>query len=134
MTHHPKLNVPAGRLVGGIICESLRPGSRIDVPGLVITKLARYDITQPGPDQPSRWTLLEFEGPETVAGELAGQLAGALLREGGWYANFSTSGEVCVIYAARTFRYDRASGAGREGAESYGRSAGVPEPQLDWGE
>ena len=134
MTTHPKLDVPSGRLVGAIVCESLRPGAVIEVSGLVTTKLSRYDIDDPAAGQPSRWTLLEFDGPADAAGVLADQLAAALLVEGGWYANFSTTSEVFIVYARMVFRYDRATASGRAGAEEYGRSMGVPEPQLDWAE
>src|SRR5439155_26292051 len=96
VTTHPKLDVKHGRLSGAIVCESLRPGSVLEVHGLAMTKLSRYDITDPAPGQPSRWTLLEFESPDGVASDLAQDLSGALLVEGGWYANFSTSGEVFV--------------------------------------
>ena len=99
-----------------------------------MTKLSRYDITDPAPGQPSRWTLLEFEGPDGVASDLAQDLSGALLVEGGWYANFSTSGEVFVVFASKIFNYDRTTASRREEAEEYGRRMGVPEPQLDWSE
>jgi hypothetical protein len=57
-----------------------------------------------------------------------------VLEEGGWYANFSTSDEVFVIYGGRVFRYARGDAEGRANAQQYGRTCGVPEPQLDWSE
>jgi len=134
MTTHPKLDVPLGRVVGAIVCESLRPGTRLESPGLTMLTMSRYDLSEPGRDQPSRWTLIEFDGPEEIAERLARELSEILLVEGGWYANFSTSTEAFVVYASKIFRYDRETTSGREAALEYGRSVGVPEPQLDWPE
>jgi hypothetical protein len=44
------------------------------------------------------------------------------------------NGETFVVYAGRVFRYASGDKAARAGAEEYGRSVGVPEPQLDWDE
>jgi len=136
MPNHPRLDVADGKLVGAIVSESLRPGSSIDGLGLRLLRLARYDITEPAPGQPSRWTLIEFDGDAAVADDLARHLSQSLLDEGGWYANFSTSDEVFVVYAERIFRYSRddPSNADRRAAEDHGRAQGVPEPQLDWSE
>jgi hypothetical protein len=70
---------------------------------------------------------------DAEAGKLAGVLA-EILDEPGWYANFSSPGETFVIYPGRVFRYPRGDGAGRAEARAYGRTQGVPEPQLDWSE
>src|SRR5262249_53413589 len=62
MTAHPRLHVPPGRLVGGIICESFRPGSRgLRGINLSLRSLTRYDVGGRDPAQPPIWTLLEFE-------------------------------------------------------------------------
>jgi hypothetical protein len=39
-----------------------------------------------------------------------------------------------VVFPGRFFRYPRGDKAGRAQAQSYGRSFGVPEAQLDWPE
>ena len=136
MPNHSRLDVPDGKLFGAIVCESLRPGCSIEGIDLRVVRLARYDITEPAPGQPSRWTLLEFDADASIASQLAETLSRELLEEGGWYANFSTPDEVFVIYAGKLFHYarDDASADGRREAEAYGRAHGVPEPQLDWSE
>jgi hypothetical protein len=57
-----------------------------------------------------------------------------LEEKGGWYSHFNLNGETFVVYAGRVFRYPSGDKAGRTEAEDYGRSVGVPEPQLDWDE
>jgi hypothetical protein len=96
--------------------------------------MSRYFVPDHAPTQPGEWTLIDFDAPAACRDELIEQLSAALLGEGGWYANFSTSDEVFVIYAGRTFRYPRGDAEGRAHAQQYGRTHGVPEPQLDWAE
>jgi hypothetical protein len=50
------------------------------------------------------------------------------------YSHFNVNRETFVVYAGRVFRYPSGDKAGRAEAEDYGRSVGVPEPQLDWDE
>lgn len=116
---------------GAIICESLLPGSALDEPGLHVTRLSRYDVTPVADYQPTTWTLLEFEAPETADEPLAEALAGALAAPG-WYANWNSDTHATVIFPGRVFRYARGDAAGREAAQAHGRRARVPEPQLDW--
>jgi len=74
--------------------------------------------------------LIEFEAPASSSDALASELAGSLLSPG-WYANWSSDTEATVVFPGKIFRYPRGDKAGREEAEAYGRSVGVPESQLD---
>lgn len=78
--------------------------------------------------------MVEFQFPEEGAGRLADALVGVLDEHGGWYSDFTVNGETFVIYAGRIFRYPSGDKTGRAEAQEYGRSVGVPEPQLDWAE
>jgi hypothetical protein len=117
---------------GALISESLRPGSTLSGVPMTVREIRRYALAEPGPDQPSTWTLLDFETPDDQAGPLATALAACLLPEGGWYCNFHTGTEAFVVFADKIFRYPRGDSAGRAEAAGYARSVGVPEPQLDW--
>lgn len=75
-----------------------------------------------------------FEAEDEVAQELSESLAKSLLAEGGWYADFTVQDEHVVVFADRIFRYAQGDKAGRAAAEAYGRSVGVPDHQLDWGD
>jgi hypothetical protein len=77
---------------------------------------------------------VEFEAEDRVADELADALAGSLLAEGGWYANFTVGDEHVVVFADRIFRHRRGDGERRAQAEAYARQAGVPDHQMDWGD
>lgn len=117
---------------GVLIAESLRIGSELaDIP-LRLAKLSRIEAGTAAGGQPRHWTLLEFEAAETAAEPLAEALAACLAPTGGWYVNYSTSGEAFVVFAGQVFRYPRGDAAGRGEAEEYARSVGVPEAQLDW--
>ena len=118
---------------GRIVAESLRPGAALVVPGLELTRVSRVSVSAPGAGQPGVWTLLDVAAPAERSEELAAALSAALLADGGWYADFRAGGEHVVVYAGRIFRYAVGDAAGRDEAVAYGRSAGVPEAQLDWG-
>ena len=60
------------------------------------------------------------------------RLAGALLTEDGWYADFTVGADHVIVFANRIFRYRRGDCDARREAEAYGRSVGVPDKQLDW--
>jgi hypothetical protein len=117
---------------GALIAESIRPGSRLAGVPMTVREIRRYTLTEPGPDQPSTWTLLEFEAADAQAGPLATALAGCLLRDGGWYCDFHSDTDKYVVYADRVFHYRRDDEAGHAAAADYGRAVGVPERQLDW--
>ena len=116
---------------GAILAESLIPGAEFDGHGMRIIRCARYEVTGAAEYQPSIWTLIEFEAPASSGAALAGELAECLLSPG-WYANWNSDSEATVVFPGKIFRYPRGDQAGREEAQEHGRSAGVPEPQLDW--
>ncbi|MFJ4628379.1 hypothetical protein [Streptomyces sp. NPDC088847] len=119
-------------LQGVLIAESLRVGAQLTGIPLQITTLTRVEMTNRGDGQPRYWTLLEFSAEESAAQQLANQLASCLASSGGWYTDFHTADETFVIFANKVFRYPRGQAEGRSEAQQYGRSVGVPEPQLDW--
>jgi hypothetical protein len=119
-------------LEGVLIAESLRIGTELAGVPLHITKIVRLEVDNTAPDQPQRWTLLEFAAEEADAERLAEQLAACLEPTGGWYVNYNTTTEAFVVFAGKVFRYPRKQPEGRRQAQDYARSIGIPEPQLDW--
>jgi hypothetical protein len=118
---------------GTLLAESLKVGAELNVPGLRLTRVARRDLSASvSAAQPPVWTFLEFEADDDAAGPLAESLAGALLAEGGWYADFSARDDHVVVFSGQVFRYQRGDLDGRKQAMDYGRAMGVPEHQLDW--
>jgi hypothetical protein len=116
---------------GGILAESLAPGTGFDGHDMRIIRCGRFGVTGVADYQPPIWTLIEFEAPASRSGALASELAGCLLSPG-WYANWNSDTEATVVFPGKIFRYSRGDQAGRAEAEAYGRSVGVPESQLDW--
>jgi hypothetical protein len=116
---------------GGILAESLNPGTGFDGHGMRIIRCARFEVTGAAGYQPPIWTLIEFEAPASSGDALASELAGSLLSPG-WYANWNSDTEATVVFPGKVFRYPRGDQPGREEAKAHGRSVGVPEPQLDW--
>ena len=94
---------------GGILAESLNPGTGFDGHGMRITRCARFEVTGAAGYQPPDGLLSP-----------------------GWYANWNGDIEATVVFPGKVFRYPRGDQAGREEAKAHGRSVGVPEPQLDW--
>lgn len=122
-------------LTGALLAESLRVGAVFEVPGVVLTRVVRRDVSGSATSaQPSVWTFLELEAPDEVADQLADALAGSLLAEGGWYASFTVGDEHVVVFAGRIFRHERGDRSRRAEAEAYARQVGVPPHQMDWGE
>lgn len=117
---------------GTLIAESLRPGAELGGVPLTARKISRAAAGDVSAGQPELWTLIEFEAADADADRLAALLAEALDRVGGWYTDFRSPEETWVVYSGRVFRYARGDGPGRAEAVAYGRSAGVPENQLDW--
>ncbi|WP_399894936.1 hypothetical protein ACGH7X_38315 [Streptomyces sp. BBFR51] len=117
--------------------------------GLRLVRLGRHDVaasTRPAEErsggdqhgavsgQPTTWTFIDFEAPDSVAGELAHGLAGALEPDLGWWADFTVNDtDHVIVFAGRFFRYRVGDHAGRAEAVAWGRAAGTPEYQLDWG-
>jgi hypothetical protein len=116
---------------GAILAESLKPGTAFDGHGMRIIRCARYEVSGGADYQPLIWTLIEFEAPANSSDALASELADSLLSPG-WYANWNSDTEATVVFPGKIFRYPRGDRAGRERAQAHGRTAGVPEPQLDW--
>jgi hypothetical protein len=120
-------------LKGTLLAESLRIGACLDVAGLRVTRLSRRDVSaSASAAQPSVWTFLDFEADDDLAGPLAQSLADALLADGGWYADLTVADDHVVVFAGKIFRYRRGDQTGRAAAVDYGRTAGVPDHQLDW--
>jgi hypothetical protein len=120
-------------LKGTLLAESLRIGASLDVAGLRVTRLSRHDVSaSTSAAQPPVWTFLDFEADDDVADPLAQSLAGALLANGGWYADFTVGDDHVVVFAGKIFRYRRDDQTGRAAAVEYGRTVGVPDHQLDW--
>lgn len=135
---------------GRIIAESLRIDVAVHVDELRLVRLGRYDVSDSTlpPDeqrndqeqhgvldtQPAVWTFVDIEAPASRADELARALADSLEPELGWWADFTIDDtERVVVFAGRIFRYRIGDQAARVEAIAWGRAAGTPEHQLDWG-
>jgi hypothetical protein len=125
-----------GRMLNGcLLAESLVVGADLELPDLVVTRLGRRDVSGSTiATQPDVWTFVNFEAPDELADELAEVLAGMLLPEDGWYADFRVGDDHVVVFAGRVFRYRVGDRAGRAEAVAHGRRVGTPEHQLDWGD
>jgi hypothetical protein len=121
---------------GQLIAESLEAGVRFHPRGLRLLGVVRVEPPEERlrADQPRRWTFVGFEMDDDLAPSVADALSSALDGEGGWYCNFSTADEAWIVFRGRIFHYRHGDHDGRDEAQAYGRSVGVPEPQLDWGE
>lgn len=135
---------------GRLIAESLRAGADIEMAGLRLVRLGRHDVsasTLPTGErssdhdqhgavdgQPTTWTFVDFEGPRSLADSLAQALADALEPDLGWWADFTVDDtDHVIVFAGRHFRYRIGDERGRAEAVAWGRAAGTPEHQLDWG-
>jgi hypothetical protein len=135
---------------GRIIAESLRTDTDIHVDGVRLVRLGRHDVsasTLPPHEQrddqeqhgvvdaqPRVWTFVDVEAPSSRADDLARSLADSLEPELGWWADFTIDdAERVVVFADRIFRYRIGDEAARSEAVAWGRAAGTPEHQLDWG-
>ena len=119
---------------GTIVSESIRVGAEISgVADLTLVGLRRIAVTSASPDQPGRWTLIDFEAPDTAAGALAEAFAAALDRPG-WYVDLDTAADKYVVFAGRVFKYARGDASGRAEAQAYALELGVPAAQIDWPE
>lgn len=117
---------------GTLIAESIRVGAELARVDLTTSSIRRTAAGEESAGQPELWTLIQFTADERDAEVLARALAEVLEHEGGWYCDFHTPDETFVVYSGRVFRYRRGDTTGRAQAAAYGRSAGVPESQLDW--
>jgi hypothetical protein len=119
---------------GALIAESLSKDNPLDGVDLHVRKISRADVGDVSAGQPITWTFIEFEADEQVVTDLAEALSRSISASGGWYCDFRTDDETFVVFASRVFRYPRGETEGRAEAETYGRTVGVPEVQLDWPE
>src|SRR6266567_6157974 len=116
-------------ICGGILAESLKPGTGFDGHGMRIIRCARFEVTGATDYQPPVWTLIEFEAPASSSDVLASELADSLLSPG-WYANWNSGTEATIVFPGKIFRYKRGDQAARQAAQEHGRACGVPDPQL----
>jgi hypothetical protein len=119
-------------ITGVLIAESLRVGATLEGVPLTARKLWRIAIEDPMVEQPSAWTLIQFEAAEADGPRLAAALAAVLDDAPGWYADFHSPTEKFVVFPGRVFRYPRGDRAARAEAEEHARSLGIPDAQLDW--
>ena len=117
---------------GILIAESILKDRPLEGIGLRVHKVSRTDVGDTTVGQPLTWTFIEFELEDEGVDDLAGALSRSLDSAQGWYCDFRTPEETFVVFAHRVFRYPRGQQEGRSLAESYGRSVGVPDAQLDW--
>ena len=118
---------------GTLLAESLRIGAVLEVDAFTVSRIFRRDVAATMTRaQPGVSTFIEFEGPDEIADPLARSLAGTLLREGGWYADFSVGNDHVVVFADRVFRYARGDRKERRKIEQYAAAVGVPVQQIDW--
>jgi hypothetical protein len=117
---------------GTLIAESLSKNNPLEGIELLVHKISRGDAGDVSAGQPVTWTFIEFEVDDQVVVQLAQALSHSLVSSGGWYCDFRTDDETFVVFAGRVFHYPRGEAEGRAAAETYGRSVGVPDVQLDW--
>ena len=119
---------------GTPVSESVRSGAEISgIAEVTLVGVRRVEIANASPDQPLRWTLIDFEAPDSRAEALADAFAGALDRPG-WYVDFVTTTDKYVVFSGRIFRYRRGDASGRTQAQAYALELGVPPAQIDWPE
>src|ERR1700733_6676409 len=115
---------------GALILESLRVGTNLANLNLTARQIYRFRREDATADQPDTWSVIELEIHDADAADVAQALSEALAS--GWYGDFRSDTEVFVAFAGRVFRYARGDQVGRAEAQAHGRSAGVPNSQLDW--
>ena len=119
---------------GVLLGESLRVGKTLEGVPLTVQKIWRAEAGDESAGQPRTWTFIEFTLDDGRTGELCDVLSAVLQPRGGWYCSFQSEYDNFVVFADRSFRYRRGDLARRAEVEAYGRSAGVPDSQLDWDE
>lgn len=120
----------AQTLRGLLIKEGLKDESVLSA--LQITRTERWDVKNAAAFQPPTWTAISFEGDAGQADAMAEALSQALKPD--WYCNMATEEHIYVIFGGKAFKYRPGDPQGRAEAQAHGRSVGVPESQLDWGE
>jgi hypothetical protein len=119
---------------GRLILESLRVGADITTPGLRIDRILRVAVDGATPLQPDEWSIIDFRGPDETADRFANQLSAAMEPTNHWYADFRIGADHVVVFPGRIFRYRTGDPEGHEEVVAYGRTLGIPDAQLDWGE
>lgn len=114
---------------GALVLESLRVGAELAGIPLVVRRISRDRVASATAAQGAVWSLLEFEVED---GERLADVLVGVLDQPGWYADFHDESEIFVVFPGRVFRYRRGDDAVREEAKAFGRTLGIPEPQLDW--
>ena len=97
-----------------------------------ITKEETWQANNTAVYQPALWTAISFAVDDDQADATAEKLSQAL--KPGWYINAATAVHVYVLFPDKVFKYRKGDGSQRRQAIEYGRSLGIPEPQLDWSE
>jgi hypothetical protein len=110
---------------GLLIKESVIDESVLD--DLHVTKVETWNA-----NDPPIWAAVYFDGDASQADSIAEMMSQVL--QSGWYCNIATASDSFVVFANRVFKYPRGEEQGRAEAQDYGRSLGLPEEQLDWGE
>jgi hypothetical protein len=117
-------------LNGLLLKESLNDTSIL---GLVhVTKTESWQVKNAAPYQPATWTALFFVAEEKQAEPLVEKMSQVLKPQ--WYTSASTATHVYVVFPGKVFKYRKGDSVQRAEAQRYGRSIGVPDSQLDWGE
>ncbi len=119
---------------GRLILESLRVGADITTPGLLIDRILRVAVDGTTSQQPDEWSIIDFRGPDETADRFAKQLSAAMEPTNHWYADFRIGEDHVVVFPSRIFRYRTGDPDGHEEVVAYGRTLGIPDAQLDWGE
>ncbi len=119
---------------GRLILESLRLGTDIHTPGLHIDRILRVPVDGATAEQPDEWSIVDFRGPDESADGFATQLSEAMEPAHHWYADLRIGEEHVVIFPGHILRYRTGDPAGHEEVVAYGRTLGIPDQQLDWGE
>lgn len=119
---------------GRLILESLHVGADITTPGLRIDRILRVAVDGATPQQPDEWSIIDFRGPDETADRFAKQLSTAMEPTHHWYADFRIGEDHVVVFPGRIFRYRTGDPEGHEEVVAYGRTLGIPDAQLDWGE
>ncbi len=115
---------------GLLIKEGLKDESVLST--LQITRTELWEVKNAASFQPSTWTAMSFEGDAGQAEAVAEALSRALKPD--WYCNIAAGEDIYVIFGGKAFKYRHGDPDGRAEAQAHGRSVGVPESQLDWGE
>ena len=119
------------KATGLVILESLDSDSCLE--SLHIIRSEEWKVDSAVPPQPGIWHGLFFEVEDGSADAISRSIA-SCMKGGPWYADMRSSGERIVIFRDRVFRWGRGDSRTKAAAAEYGRAAGIPASQLDWGD